>query len=147
MATKVNRHHRSNHHVLIHRPAERDTTAIANPPIRLRHGLLGRQTLGDLTYVTDRRRFNFHTDYPTINRWGSRNRFIIPTITAASTPIQKRNVQRPTWLNHRVVMADSGNVLVCIRRKRRREVIHALGRAGTRVRKPKSNAMTKYHCR
>lgn len=39
------------------------------------------------------------------------------------------------------------SVAICVRRKRRKEVIHALGVAGGKVRKPRRNAYSKISCR
>lgn len=149
MASRVHHSHR-NHQIIHSRPDVRDTSAIANP-VRSR-GLHVRRTFEpSLSPVLDRRSFNFGLDYPTLNVWGSRNRFVIPTSSNYSTRatgrerFHSRNPFRT--LSPRVVISRPDTVLVCIRRNRRREVIHARGIAGSRVRKPRANSLTKYHCR
>lgn len=149
MALRVHRTTRHSGLRINHRPTERVIATNANP-VRLRTGLLGRNTLGDLSHVSDRRRFNFDVAYPTLNVWGSRNRFTIPTFVQSQRPTgrERFNARSPfRTLSHRVVISRPDNVLVCIRRNRRREVIHAKGIAGSRVRKPKANAFTKFKCR
>jgi len=37
-------------------------------------------------------------------------------------------------------------VAVCVRRKVRKEIMHAMGKAGGKVRKPKHNSLSKYRC-
>lgn len=52
-----------------------------------------------------------------------------------------------TFLPSGVAFRDSSRVLLCIRRARRKQVIHALGVAGRRVRKPKFRADSRITCR
>lgn len=146
MTTKV-RHHSHRNPVFRHQVrAERDIATIANLPL-LDVRLLGPKSFGGLSHVTDRRTFRFGVDYPTVNVWGSRNRFVIPDTPRPTTQAKRYDSRTTPWLNPRVVIHRSSNVLVCLRRKRRREVIHARGIAGSRVSRPKANALTKYHCR
>lgn len=152
MTSRSRRHHSHVNSVYRHSVrAERDIATIANLP-RPNVRLLGPIIHGGLTHVTDRRTFRFNTDYPTVNVWGSRNRFTIPTTTNFQTRSSWRSSRfaRSTSfssLSPRVVIARSSNVLVCLRRKRRKGVIHALGIAGSRVSRPKSNALTKFQCK
>lgn len=54
-----------------------------------------------------------------------------------------RDVQR---LNHTVQFKEPRKVLICVRRKIRKEVIHAKGVGGSRVRKPKRNQFSDVKC-
>jgi len=53
---------------------------------------------------------------------------------------------RPRMVTSRVAFDDSKNVLICVRRKRRREVLHALKRAGRGNRSPRWNEWSKVRC-
>lgn len=124
---------------------ERDTTAIANRPTRGR--LLDRQKRYEaLNYVTDNRNYTFDNYYPTTNTSGWRNVFEIPPMGVQPTKRRSRS-KSFSLLSPRVAISDPNNVVLCIRRARRRAVIHAKGIAGTRVNKPKPSRYSQFKCR
>lgn len=47
---------------------------------------------------------------------------------------------------HQLQFATPKKVALCVRRKRRKEVIHATGKAGKRTRKPRYNHWSKVKC-
>jgi len=53
---------------------------------------------------------------------------------------------RPTQTKAVVAFRAPEAVAVCVRRKMRKEVLHAKGKAGGKVRKPKFNSLSKYRC-
>lgn len=55
-----------------------------------------------------------------------------------------RSPVRVSW--HGVGFRDPTSVMICIRRKIRREVMHALGAAGGRVRRPRRNFYSNVRC-
>lgn len=124
----------------IHR-APRDVSHVASPVdlvdlFRLRPLSTHPRSGQDLRLVEDRRTFS-------------------PVRVAPSrTPRQVARVlmaapsSRSSSLGKQVlVFRIPKSTAVCVRRSVRKEVIHALGRAGTKVRRPKRNAMSSISCR
>ena len=70
-------------------------------------------------------------------RWG---RPVMATVRSATRPVVKPSIG--PRLSARLQFSDPRRVIVCLRRKERREVIHALGKSGggnrPRTRKPTS---------
>lgn len=136
---------------LTSRQFRRDAAAVAND-----------WSLPDLTYLTSRsipttperilsdvqdlRRFDFD-DYPhprTVT--GGSVRVGVPLAT------QGRRRSRGhgnlfALLSPRISIKEPSRALVCLRRQRRKEVIHAKRIAGSRVMRPRYNSLSKLHCR
>lgn len=106
--------------------------------------------------IEDRRLFypgNPYTGFQRArNLSGSPARLVVWGSSARSPEMQPRGRQGPSRASvwgppHRVGFEVPDSVVVCVRRKQRREVIHAKGRAGTRVRKPRRNQYSEIACR
>lgn len=95
-----------------------------------------------LTEVEDLRLFHPERaiDFKTVS--GSPVRYSIPGRYAS---VDKRKKSR-TWVPAAIGFQNPSVTLVCVRRKRRKEVLHALGVAGGRVRPPEWNESSYIHC-
>lgn len=63
-----------------------------------------------------------------------------------SKPIKEENKKNTNILPWRIAFYNSSRVAVCIRRKIRKEIMHAKGYAGGHVGPPKYNEASKIHC-
>lgn len=113
------------------------------------HGLLKLVTPArykDYSNVQDYRFFN-PDPYPVpVTRSGIRAAVGVgPSVSHSSRP--RQNSSLFSNLSPRVVFTQPRDTLVCIRRQRRKEVIHARGVAGSRVARPKFNDLSKLHCK
>jgi len=52
-----------------------------------------------------------------------------------------------TFPYHKVAFRDATRVVLCVRRQVRRQIIHALGKAGGKVRRPRFNRNSQVSCR
>lgn len=93
-----------------------------------------RQRLHDLRPLEDRRRW--HPE-----RWGQP---LQATVRAATRVIVKPS--RGPDLTSRLAFADPKKIAVCQRRQTRKEVIHALGRAGAGNRAPRRKPSSEITC-
>jgi hypothetical protein len=89
-----------------------------------------------LEMATDRRLFNPFSSNQLVNVRGER---VGVSTTFQKAPLGKRGGAFSMF-------KVPANVGVCVRRKRRKEVLHAKGVAGSRVRRGKSNRFTKVRC-
>lgn len=134
----------------------RDRAPIARPvtdhglPVRPRRGIndgfssfLPR--LQDLRSVSDLRRFSFDAFNPPRLSTGSRAHYVV---SSSPVPARSRRVGSAiAALTSRIGFKVPDRVLICVRRRRRREVIHALGVAGGRVRRPRLNRFSSISCK
>ncbi len=97
------------------------------------------------TIIDDNRLFNPDPYRPPLNRSGNFSRIISPSGNAQ----QRRNSNRVStnYLTPRLVIDEPKKVMLCLRRHRRKQVIHARGIAGSRVAKPKFNLNSQMKCR
>lgn len=130
----------------------RDANAIANETQSL---LTSPYLIRSLDYytslqlVTDYRRYHpdpFEPPRTISNNYGYRH--VPRSITRRSTrKAWTKPYGNTTFPSHRLVYANPQRVILCIRRNRRRQVIHALGIAGSRVKKPTRNINSSISCR
>lgn len=128
--------------------ARRDAPHIANVHLTLPRVVLPRRP--DLRIFEDRR-----TAYPARARQrpallfsGRQHRLVVRD--RKPTPRQSAFGFKPNdQTRARVAFADPRKTLVCVRRKVRKEVLHATGAAGSRRRqkKPRHNELSKISCR
>lgn len=90
-----------------------------------------------LVEVEDRR-----TSFPAVYR--PAKRFVGYARLSMPAVVPPRSRRR---FSHVVKFQDPSGVLICVRRKVRREVLHAKGRAGGRVRRPRRNEWSNISCR
>ena len=127
----------------------RDNSFIANAQtIRALPSLVSKSTRGkyyDLFAVEDSRLFS--PDSSLLPR------DISGVSSPVYTPVVRKNSRTGRLkssfgtLSSRVVSRSPDRTIVCLRRKRRAEVLHAKGIAGMRVAKPRYNLNSQYHCR
>lgn len=99
-----------------------------------------------LRQVEDRRRYHpMGESSPALSTSGRKH-----TLRAvAPTPVPVKNVvlAKPSPFPTGVGFSAPDNVIVCIRRKKRKEVLHALGKAGKAGQKaPRRSAYSEIHC-
>lgn len=126
----------------------RDTFDIANNRTGdLARLLLPRPTpFRDLSVYEDRRVYHPDPVRPAAGFLGQRHRLVLPQVT--KKPVG--NGQRASFFQNRnrISFASPSSVLICVRRERRKEVLHALGKAGKRgQRKPRQSAYSDISCR
>ncbi|AZL82988.1 hypothetical protein [Apis mellifera associated microvirus 53] len=95
----------------------------------------------DLSYIQDRREFNFGERYPVRDVYGSFPSYHVPTYTP-----RKRISRTSGGLSPLIRYDDPNRVLTCLRRKRRKETLFALGVGGSRTRKPKNFSKQNVRC-
>lgn len=98
--------------------------------------------LATLRQIEDRRTYGYKAyvqPYRDIYNRPARLKVFSPSIKKA---IERNSNQLP-W---RIGFYNSSRVAVCIRRKVRREIMHAKGHAGGHVRPPKFNEASLIHC-
>lgn len=102
-----------------------------------------------LTDLEDRRAF-YPGDLPTnwapartVGGTAARLR-VVPGARPRSLPTTQA---RTLWPSAAIGFQNPPSVLICVRRQRRREVLHAIGAAGTRVRRPTRNEYSSISCR
>lgn len=146
------------------RPPERDPLGIATArrawvdPLSRYLGLLEsplppRQILPlpdlpapDLREIEDRRLFHPGSKAPgTLSSQRTRLRTYPRTSQARGRPYEPFKAFQT--VPHRIGFSRPRDVLVCVRRKARREVLHALGRTGGRMRPPRFTEYSTIHCR
>lgn len=121
----------------------RDPSVIANPPSLRR---ISRPII-KLTPA----RFSPHP-VEDLRTWHP-ERFNRPALKFSGNPAsvvigRTRSVGRKTgWPSHAVRFQDPNQVLTCVRRKTRREVLLALGRGGKNHARPKFSWRSKIHCK
>lgn len=120
--------------------SRRDPLPIANP--RLPAYKFNKRTISDLRGIEDLRLF-----HPVSHR------FPISTVRRSDPVIKARNARSQAILSsppprpHFAFNAPD-SVLVCVRRKRRKEVLHAFGRTGSRgQRRPRFNSNSSISCK
>lgn len=122
----------------------RVTTANANRRLQ-RPAMTPSLNFGGPVFLLEDRR-QFHPDGP----FNSARGFT----TTASTPTLREpysvggNTFRPYNSQTKATIAYKApsDVAVCIRRKRRKEIMHAIGAAGGKVRKPRRNYLSDQRC-
>lgn len=141
---------------------ERDDTYIANPPVARPTAPpddYARPYRPRFTEIEDRRHFHPERDAPFKSTTGAParlrtrdfNKTVLREIAkrALSRSIHRR-AQQPSPLNGPLrIFNEPGRVLVCVRRQRRKEVLHSLkktGSGGRRNRKPKRTERSYYKC-
>jgi len=98
----------------------------------------------NLTILEDRRTFDPEQDFrPARGFRQPRHRLVVRPNTHRAA-----GLQRPLSLPSQISFRLPQNVLVCVRRQRRKEVLHAIGKAG-RVgqRSPRRNPYSEISCR
>lgn len=98
-----------------------------------------------LHLVQDNRLFNFDPLLNARTVSGAKPRVIPAPVRGRTKPTTSRNAFK--FLSPRIVIEAPDKTIHCIRRQRRKEVIHALGVAGTKVARPKRNALSNVHCK
>lgn len=100
----------------------------------------------DLLQIEDRRTYwpgHLATQWePAVRLSGSPAR-----LQAAQKPVRASNVYRLGSPPSRILFKAPKRVLVCVRRRQRREVLLALGRGGGYHRPPRRNVYSNVHCR
>lgn len=100
----------------------------------------------DFSNVQDYRRFHFDPYAHPLTTIGTRARAdFVPAVVNRGS--RRRISGSNLRLSSRVVFNRPDSVIECVRRQRRKEVIHAKGRAGTRVAKPRYTDLSNLHCK
>lgn len=113
--------------------------------------LIGRVTLPALNLFEDRRLFHPEQDYrPALNLLGRQHRLVVPA-AVKQPPLNRRSAALSAVRDsvpHRVSFEAPSSVLVCVRRQRRKEVLHALNKTGSGVsrRRPRRNWLSNVSC-
>lgn len=156
---RSNRHHKrvgryspAIHSNDYHVSRRRDTSAIArasalpsmyisggytNPRTRSRNRVISQP----LYQIEDGRSYNFNNRSFPRTITGAPASYHIPV--SHPRPKQRRTNKYPSPV---LSFTDNTRVIVCLRRKRRSEVLHAKGISGTRVAKPKNTSFTGIRC-
>lgn len=114
---------------------------------------LRRLPLGDLFAVQDLRTYHPERDHrKRLTVLGVPSKVRIAAVESVRHPqpkskINKRAANWPPALPSAIEFQAPKRVLVCVRRKARREVLHALGGAGGRVKRPRRNRDSNVICR
>jgi hypothetical protein len=116
---------------LVHAPSVRIVRRKANLPAL---SFLPARSSPIATEIEDRRRFSFHPHK-------------VYTVRRAVASNQGMKPRHFGYSYQGLNFVNPNRALVCARRKSRREVIHAKGVAGSKVRKPRRNLLSKYSCR
>ncbi|AZL83028.1 hypothetical protein [Apis mellifera associated microvirus 54] len=97
--------------------------------------------------IDDNRSYNPDPTRPPLTISGNYSRVIAPTHRNIRS--SRRNISgiKRTFPSYKLRLAYPEKTIVCLRRNRRKEVIHAKGIAGSRVAKPKFNINSQLHCR
>lgn len=142
--------------------ATRDAPAVARAPVLTLPIFLSPLVSGRvLRHVEDRRAWNPESDPPARNLRKSVRRLRVyssPNAKAGKSTWSKGSLSlgrvlsggfaRVSALPHRISFPHPESVLVCVRRRRRRETLFASGKAGKgRLRRPKWNAWSHVSCR
>lgn len=133
-------------------PERRDTLDIANLrlPAPTRPLILRLADEPLLTEFEDRRRWHPEPEVlrPAVTVPMSRAGLVVaPTPHRQARPRQAKRYQ-VKFPSPRIAFKTPDAVVICVRRKRRREVLHALGKAGRRgQRKPRRNEWSDISCR
>lgn len=101
---------------------------------------------GGLPDVQDLRRYN-PDPYPHPLTIGSRPSSVRVSRVVLSSKPRRFNYSLFSKLSPRISFKAPTQVIACVRRKVRKEVIFAKGVAGSRVAKPKLNSLSKISCR
>lgn len=97
-----------------------------------------------LSHRGSSRPYHFQLDYaPPARVSGVPARIVAPVRRKPSSPGRKAKAYNVSAL----VFAAPKGVQVCVQRKTRKEVMHAKGHAGGRVRKPRRNSLSNMRCR
>lgn len=111
-------------------------------PVRLR-------PFAEVSNVQDNRYFHFD-DYPNPRNFsGGPVRVVAAPIPEAvrGRPNRSRPLTSFSFLSPRIVVQAPLRAVLCARRKVRKEIIHALGVAGSKVKKPRRNSTSNLHCK
>lgn len=99
-----------------------------------------------LNDVQDYRRFDFDNDFPPRDISGYPSRIVAgDTFSAPRRRPAHRNIFK--LLSPTIRFDNPSATVTCIRRQRRKEVIHALGVAGSKTAKPKWTSDSKVSCK
>lgn len=145
------KHKKTHSHKLTTRYIRRDAVAVARrSDYRESHslpGLIPRTVLPRLSLIQDNRIFSPDSNYFVPRSIeGNPVRIGVPQV---SRPVKKRMASGNPFkfLSPRVMIQDANKAVVCLSRKRRKEVIHALGVAGTRTARPRISRNSSIHCK
>lgn len=129
--------------------ARRDAFDIANRlPAPLAAVLLPRSMpFRDLSVYEDRREYHPDPVRPAAGFLRSRHRLMLPQVTKKPAGVGQRASIFPAP-SHRITFRSPSSTIVCVRRNQRKEVLHAIGKAGKRgQRRPRQNAFSEISCR
>lgn len=108
--------------------------ALLSPPLVARVPRIGPLRLSSLSLLEDRR--SYHPE----GRLFTKRPFLSQPRSAS------RLVQR-SWIGHNVAFANPEHVAVCVRRKARKQVLHAKGVAGRKgLRRPRRSSASGISC-
>lgn len=139
------------------RLVRRDISNIAKPRL---HDLTTSLSLANTHSLSPSTPSTYYSDVQDYRRWNPdpyevpfTTRGLPSRVVISKTPVRNpgRNRNATAYqfsqLSPRIVFAQPAKTLTCIRRARRKAVIHAYGIAGTRTAKPKFNNRSKLSCR
>lgn len=118
----------------------RDASVVANDPGSLLASFDPLRSGRDLQVIEDRRRFTPARSKLFTPRQVARVFMTMPGRRRLSKPPKKFGPEVPAFVLPR-------STVVCVRRAIRKQVIHAKGVAGRKVRRPKRNAVSRISCR
>lgn len=125
--------------------ARRDTTVIANP--RLPSRRMSIPSYSGLKMIEDRRTFHPQGIYRPARSFHRSQHRLVSHVQTVPTYNRTRGVYRVLSMARPVAFEAPRSVLVCVRRKRRSEVLHALGHTGKRgQRKPRQSYFSSIRC-